>query len=130
MSNQLTGNVGLYFACYRLSQLEWNAIPTSRNARGIDIVAYDQHGTCRLFQVKTVSGRNAVPLGKTSDSIKGDFWIIIALERDGHPKSFVMLPSEVRKQAVTDKGGDRASWLPHKAFCDDERFLERWDRIK
>jgi len=34
--NQVTGNVGLYYVCYRLSRMGWNAMPTARNARGID----------------------------------------------------------------------------------------------
>ena len=29
---QLTGNVGLYYCCYRLSLLGWNVMPTARNA--------------------------------------------------------------------------------------------------
>jgi hypothetical protein len=33
---QVTGNVGMYFAAYRLSQMGWNVMPTARNARGID----------------------------------------------------------------------------------------------
>jgi len=37
---QITGNIGLYYTCYRLSRLGWNVMPTSRNARGIDIIAY------------------------------------------------------------------------------------------
>ena len=31
----LTGNVGLYYCCYRLSQLGWNVMPTARNARSL-----------------------------------------------------------------------------------------------
>ena len=40
-SNHVVGNVGLYFAAYRLSQMGWNVMPTSRNARGIGLLAYD-----------------------------------------------------------------------------------------
>ena len=36
---QIVGNAGLYYASYRLSLLGWNAMPTSRNARGIDVIA-------------------------------------------------------------------------------------------
>ena len=34
---QITGNVGLYFICYKLSRWGWNVLPTSRNARGIEL---------------------------------------------------------------------------------------------
>src|SRR5712691_3951392 len=127
MSNQITGNVGLYFACYRLSQLGWNAIPTSRNARGIDIVAYNKTGNCKLFQVKTVSGRNAVSLGTSLEKIQGDFWIIVVLGQGDNPICFVMLPSEVRDRATTDKGGRQASWVAHKDFFNDKTCRECWD---
>ena len=38
---QITGNIGLYYTCYQLSRLGWNVMPTSRNARGIDIPNVD-----------------------------------------------------------------------------------------
>ena len=128
MSKQITGNVGLYFVCYRLSQRGWNAIPTSRNARGIDVVAYNDAGDCKLFQVKTVSGRNAVSLGTSLEKIQGDFWIIVALGEGDNPICFVMLPTEVRQRATTDKGGQQASWVEYRNFS-DENFRERRDRI-
>ena len=40
-SAQVVGNIGLYYAAYRLSQQGWDAIPTARNARGVDLLAYD-----------------------------------------------------------------------------------------
>ena len=43
--NQLVGNIGLYYVCYELSRRGWNAMPTSRNARGVDVVIYNQAGT-------------------------------------------------------------------------------------
>ena len=62
---QITGNIGLYYTCYRLSKMGWNVMPTSRNARGIDIIAYNREGTKFIgIQVKTLSKRNPVPLGK------------------------------------------------------------------
>jgi hypothetical protein len=54
-SNQTVGNVGMYYACYRLSQLGWNVMPTVRNAKGIDILAYSQDGSrTETFQVKPI----------------------------------------------------------------------------
>jgi hypothetical protein len=40
LNQQVVGNVGLYYCCYRLSLLGWKVMPTARNARGIDIIAY------------------------------------------------------------------------------------------
>jgi hypothetical protein len=39
--SQVVGNVGMYFAAYRLSQMGWNVMPTSMNVRGIHLLAYD-----------------------------------------------------------------------------------------
>ncbi len=38
---QVVGNIGMYYAAYRLSQQGWNVMPTARNARGVDLLAYD-----------------------------------------------------------------------------------------
>jgi hypothetical protein len=116
MSNQLTGNVGLYFVCYRLSQRGWNAIPTSRNARGIDVVAYNAVGDCKLLQVKTVTGRNAVPLGTSLEKIQGDFWVVVVLGQSDGPICFVMLPTEVNEPPPIRVGNRRAGFRTKISF--------------
>ncbi len=45
LNAQIVGNVGLYFACYHLSLLGWNVMPTAWNARGVDVIAYNVLGT-------------------------------------------------------------------------------------
>jgi len=45
LDQQITGNVGLYYCCYRLSLLGWNVMLTARNARGVDIIAYNKDAT-------------------------------------------------------------------------------------
>ena len=45
LQTQVTGNIGLYYACYKLSCMGWNVMPTARNARGIDIIAYNRSVT-------------------------------------------------------------------------------------
>ena len=39
VGNQV-GNIGMYYAAYRLSQQCWNVMPTARNARGVDLLIY------------------------------------------------------------------------------------------
>ncbi len=66
LETQVTGNIGMFYACYRLSCMGWNVMPTARNARGIDIIAYNASGTEFIgVQVKALSKRNPVPLGKS-----------------------------------------------------------------
>ena len=72
---QLTGNVGLYYCCYRLSLMGWNVMPTARNARGVDIIAYSRDASRFVgVQVKALSKRNPVPLGTSLDKVMGDCW--------------------------------------------------------
>jgi len=75
---QLTGNVGLYYCCYRLSLMGWNVMPTARNARGVDIIAYSRDATRFVeIQVKALSKRNPVPLGTSLKKVMGDLWVIV-----------------------------------------------------
>ena len=63
LNQQIVGNVGMYLCAYRLSRLGWIVMPTSRNARGIDLVCYSGDGSKFLgVQVKSLSKRNPVPL--------------------------------------------------------------------
>lgn len=74
LNSQIIGNIGLYYTCYRLSRMGWNVMPTARNARGIDIVAYNRDGSRFIgVQVKSLSKRFPVPLGTSLDKIIGDF---------------------------------------------------------
>ena len=53
---QITGNIGLYYACFQLSRIGWNAMPTARNARGVDIIAYNSDCSRMIsIQVKTLT---------------------------------------------------------------------------
>ena len=55
-ATQVVGNVGLYFAAYRLSRMGWNVMPTARNARGVDLLAYDVSGqNYKSIQIKALS---------------------------------------------------------------------------
>jgi len=52
----------------------WNVMPTSRNARGIDIIAYSIDAERLLkVQVKALSKRNPVPIGASLEKVMGDF---------------------------------------------------------
>ena len=128
-SNQVTGNIGLFYVCYRLSQLGWNAMPTSRNARGIDVIAYNSDcSQMRKIQVKALRGRAPVPLGKSLDAMMGDFWIIVNnVGKD--PSTFVMLPSEVKQRAHKGvRDGKISYWLQPKSYELNE-FREAWQRL-
>lgn len=124
---QIVGNIGLYYACYRLSELGWNVMPTSRNARGIDVVCFSLDGDRMItVQVKSLSKRNTVPLGNNLDKIMGDFWIVVMGIAKPDPETYILLPDEVRTMAA--RAGNGTHWLEPKRFAVDE-FREAWHRI-
>lgn len=127
--SQVTGNVGLYFVCYRLSLLDWNALPTSRNAKGIDIIAYNADCSRTIsLQVKTLSKRTPVPLGTSISNLMGDFWIIVN-NVESAPCIFIMTPKEIYERAHRgEKDGRISYWLQPKAYEIDE-FRDKWERI-
>ena len=126
----VVGNVGLFHVCYKLSRLGWNAMPTSRNARGIDVISFSMDGKHMLtFQVKTLSKKGPVSVGTSLDEIMGDFWIIVSDAASDSPKCYVLLPHEVRALATQrEKNGQVSYWLPLKSYAVEE-FEERWSRV-
>ena len=129
LDSQVVGNAGLYFTCYRLSLLGWNAMPTTRNARGIDVVAYGRRAQRFLgIQVKSLSKRNPVPLGPTLESIMGDFWVIVNRVMSD-PTAFILLPEDVKRFAHRgEKEGRVSFWLQPNSYDVDE-YREAWARI-
>ena len=129
LETQVIGNIGMYYACYKLSRMGWNVMPTSRNARGIDIIAYNSNGTNFIgVQVKTLSKRNPVPLGLSLEKLMGDYWIIIT-NVSNDPNAFIMKPEEVKALAHRgEKNGNVSYWLQPASY-DTKEFKEAWDRI-
>jgi hypothetical protein len=125
----LTGNVGLYYCCYKLSLLGWNVMPTARNARGVDIIAYNSDASRFIgVQVKALSKRSPVPIGTTLEKCMGDFWIIIN-RIISSPTAFVLLPSEVKQRAhYGEKEGRNSYWLQPVEY-EQTQFKEAWERI-
>lgn len=129
LNPQLTGNAGLFYCSYKLSLLGWNVMPTSRNARGVDIIAYNNNATRFIgVQVKALTKRAPVPLGMSLEKVIGDFWIIVNKVASS-PCAFILLPSEVKELAHRgEKEGRVSYWLQPNVY-DQELFREAWDRI-
>jgi len=107
----------------------WNVMPTTRNARGIDIIAYNSNGSRFIgVQVKSLSTRAPVPLGTSLETIMGDFWVIVSkLKKE--PSAFILRPAEVKARAHRgEKEGRVSYWLQPNSYDTDE-FREAWDRI-
>jgi len=127
-NNQVTGNVGMYYVCYRLSERGLNVMPTARNARGIDILAYDDDCKFTTIQVKTLSKPSAIPLGKSRDNLMGDYWCVVVGQKDSRWSVFVMTKKEVHDLAQQDSKG--SWWVEYKEFGKTDAFLGKWNRIR
>lgn len=129
-SNQLTGKAGVYYCCYKLSVLGWNVTLTVRNAQGVDIIARRGSDTGSVgVQVRTLSKRAPVPLGPTLDSIMGDYWAIVNNVISTSPRTFILLPSEVRAKAHrSERDGKVTYWLEPKDY-ELDAYREAWGRL-
>ena len=129
LNPQLTGNVGLYYCCYQLSLRGWNVMPTARNAKGVDLIAYSQDGARMIgIQVKSLTKRNPMPLGTTLEKVVGNFWVIINRVTSCSPKVFVLTPDEVRDWAFSSKSGKVSFWLQPNAY-ENDTTRNAWHRI-
>lgn len=131
LSNQGVGNSGLYYVCFMLSRLGWNVMPTARNARGVDLIAYGFDAKDKLaVQVKALSKKSPVPLGGHLDNLFGDYFIICrGVLHEEPPDCFILTPSEVRQRAHRgEKDGRVSYWLQPKSY-DLPEFRNNWIRI-
>lgn len=129
IASQIVGNVGMFYAAYKLSRMGWNVMPTARNARGIDLLAYDTDATRYLgIQIKTLSRRSAVPLGNSPAKIMGDWWIIVSRVASD-PVCFVLKAEDVNRLANKNGKDDRVScWLEPSKY-EVANYREAWDQI-
>jgi hypothetical protein len=102
-------------------------LPTTRNARGVDIIIYDLDGERKLtIQVKTLSKKNPVPFGSKLE-VMADFVIICAEIFSESPKVYILKREEVKKLVRRWGKDNRASyWLEIRDYKDYEN---RWEVI-
>lgn len=128
LSNQLVGNIGLYYVCYELSRRGWNALPTSRNAKGVDVVIYNESASRKYtIQVKGLTKHNPAPFGSSLDGMIADFVVICVGVLDEKPQTYIATKEEVMSRMHEGvKDGKRSYWLQPKGY---ESFKDRWDKI-
>lgn len=99
-------------------------MPTARNAHGVDVLIYSQDARGKLaLQIKAVSNRNPVPLGKALDCFGG--FLVICSELSGEkPECFILTPAEIREGVR----GQESFWLKMKHY-EQDRFREKGERI-
>jgi len=103
-------------------------MPTSRNAKGIDILGYDQTGKRTItVQVKALSKRNPVPLGAEPKNLIAKFIIIARHVAAETPEFFIARTSDIRDRIhEAHKDGKTSYWLQPKDY---EGFRDQWATI-
>ena len=127
---QTVGNIGLYYVCYRLSLYGWNVMPTARNTKGVDIIAFNQNTSRKIMiQVKTLSKRNPVRLGANMDNLVADYVVVCVRNYPNEPMCFVLTPDEVRKLAHKGEKNGRVSYWLQTSAHEADTYKEQWKRI-
>lgn len=133
MKTQLTGNVGLYLVCTELSRQGFNVMPTARNAKGVDIVAYDYRGNSFTVQVKALTKRNPVPLGTGTGSLPADYYVIAVHVHD-EPIYHVLTRKEMQAAKISKytikSSGKVGHWLDPPHYYKNPKYLDAWKKIK
>ncbi|HHT9126769.1 MAG TPA: hypothetical protein ACFYD6_13285 [Candidatus Brocadiia bacterium] len=127
-SNQVVGNVGLYDVCYELSKRGWNVLPTSRNAKGVDVVIYSQSAKrTHTLQVKALGKKDPVPLGNNLNSLVAEYMVIYRKVFDEEPEIFIAKIDEIKSNIHEGvKDGRKSYWLRPKDYI---AFKDGWDKI-
>ena len=124
------GNIGLYFTCYHLSLMGWNVLPTSRNAKGVDIIIYSQNGQRKIsIQVKFLSKKNSVPLGNKLDSLISDFVVICIRNSPNNPTCYILKSQEVKNLVHKREKNENISFWLQRPDYEKKNFLENWTEI-
>jgi len=103
-------------------------MPTSRNAKGIDILGYDQTGKRTItVQVKALSKRSPVPMGAGARNLIADFIIIARHVATETPEFFIARTTDILPRIhVGHKDRKTSHWLQPKDY---EDFRDQWATI-
>lgn len=127
---QVVGNAGLYFVCFRLSQAGWNVMPTARNAKGIDLIAYSADAKRVVtVQVKALSRRSPVPLGAKPPEFIANFVVVCRKVDAAVPECFVLAGSEIPDLAYRGVKDGRITWWLQPRRYENQPYVEAWHRI-
>lgn len=125
---QFTGNAGFSYVAWQLSRRGWHVVPTIRTARGSDMLVTDAGAIARFsVQSRALSKRQAVPLGKSIENLRSEWWVVTINANSEQPICFVMSREEVEANASQDKNGG-AYWLEPRDYDRDE-YRNAWDRM-
>ena len=128
--NQMTGNLGLYHVCCKLSELGWNTTPISGDTRANRIHCTNENSSKTiLLQVRSRRVKDHAISISNPNKIVGDFWIIVLNTSLNNSECYIIPASEIANNIETqkNKSGKISHFLDRKFNI--ELFKENWERI-
>lgn len=103
-------------------------MPTARNAKGVDVVIYNQKATKTFtIQVKTLSKKSPVPFGNKLGNLLASYVIICRNIFDEKPEMFIIKSNKVKKGIHKGYKNNKISyWLQPKDY---EKYKDEWSII-
>jgi len=129
---QLTGMQGVYLVAAELSRHGFIASPTSRSARGADILVTDED--CRSahsIQVKTnASSSNYWLLNQHAKAMDSDshVYVFVNLKAPGTPHEFYVVPSKIVSDKMWVKEHKAGTWYGFSRD-DAKAFQDAWGSL-
>lgn len=121
---QISGMRGVFLAAAELARLGFVVSPTSRSARGVDLLATNMHGT-RTFaiEVKSVTKTTFWLLGDKDREwvATNNVFVFVKLGKEKQPSRFFVLPSKTVRRLMVR--GTRFTFISRRRI---EHFEDKW----
>ncbi len=136
----LVGVAGVHFVVGELSRRGWVALPTIRNAKGIDVLA-DKEGKSVRIQVKARANGKSWILTKAAETLVGnDLYYVFVDLRELEAPDYFIIPSSIVAQYVSEthksflKAQGKDSNMRKLPNCyepnfDLTKFKDRWESL-
>jgi hypothetical protein len=128
--NQLTGMRGVYLVAAELSKYGFIASPTSRSARGADILVTDQQ--CKYtFSVQVKTNARTFSFWLLNEHAKemispSHFYVMVNLRDKGNKIEYFVVPSEIVAEKMAIAKQKNSMWYSF-SYKDAKDYENRWD---
>ena len=127
---QLTGMRGVYLVAAELSRRGFIASPTSRSARGADILVTDQHCN-RAFSVQVKTNASTFNFWLLNEHAKemvspSHLYVLVNLKRKGQEIEYFVVPSRIVAEEMRENKRPKSTWYEiHRNKV--KNWQDRWD---
>lgn len=145
-NKQIIGAQGLYYVAYFLSCIGYNVLTTSRNAKGADILVYNEECTRSVtVQVKTMTVRSDINVGRTASNSESsrpnlisDIWVFVDFSKNvnENPTCYIYKKTELEKSHIAPdnnpgkKTNTYSWWISHKTILNESnQGKDAWSKF-